>query len=77
MPDSQKNVTDSRAFGRQLERELIIGGMIIGTVVGVGLIWLIWGSDAAVTALSCFGLFGLLILAIWLILVGITWLGNH
>ncbi|MGB8648666.1 MAG: hypothetical protein WCF84_25740 [Anaerolineae bacterium] len=77
MPDSNKGITDSRAFGRQLERELIIGGLVIGTAIGVGLIWLIWGPSAALTALACFALFGGLILVVWLFLVLVTWLGNR
>ncbi len=77
MPDSHRNATDSRAFGRQLERELIVGGLLIGTVIGVGLIWIIWGSSAAVTALACFALFGVLILVLWLLLALMTWLGNR
>ncbi len=77
MSKSGKGVTDSRGFQRQLERELVIGGLLIGLVVGVGLIFLIWGRDAALTALACFGLFGGLIALVWLILVGFTWLGRE
>ncbi len=72
-----KGVTDSRAFERQLQRELIVGGLVIGTVVGVGLIFLIWGPAAALTALSCFVLFLGLIGLVWLILVGFAWLGKE
>ncbi len=77
MSKSGKGVTDSRAFERQLQRELIIGGLVIGTVVGVGLIFVIWGQAAALTALSCFVLFLGLIGLVWLILVGFAWLGKE
>ncbi len=73
----QQKVTDSRAFQRRLERELIIGGLIIGSVVGLGLILLIYGQTAALTALACFGLFLGLIAVVWLILVGFAWLGKE
>ncbi len=77
MPKSQQGVTDSRAFERQLQRELIIGGLVIGTIVGVGIIFLLWGQAAALTALSCFVLFLGLIGLVWLILVGFAWLGKE
>jgi hypothetical protein len=56
---------------------LIVGGILVGLVVGVGLIFLLWGPTAAVTALACFGLFGLVILLVWLLLVLLTWLGGR
>ncbi len=77
MPRQQQNVTDSRAFQRRLERELIIGGLIIGAVVGLGLIFIIYGQTAALTALACFGLFLGLIAVVWLILAGFAWLGKE
>ncbi len=77
MSKSHKEATDSRAFQRQLERELIVGGLIIGAVVGIGLILLIWGQTAALTALACFGLFLGLVAVVWLILAGFAWLGKE
>ncbi len=77
MPDSPGRPTDTRAFGRQLERELILGGMLVGLVVGVGLIGLIWGPQAALTAFACFALFGGLVVVIWLLLALMTWIGNR
>ncbi len=77
MPKPDKGVTDSRAFERQLQRELIVGGLVIGAVVGIGLIFLVWGQTAALTALACFGLFLGLIALVWLILVGFAWLGKE
>ncbi len=77
MPKVRQEVTDSRAFQRQLERELIAGGLITGAVVGIGLIFVIWGQTAALTALACFGLFLGLVAVVWLILVGFAWLGKE
>lgn len=72
-----KNVTDSRAYQRQLERELIVGGLVIGLIVGVGLIYLFWGQSAAVTSLICFGGFVAVIAVVWGFLQMITWLGER
>ena len=53
---------------RQTQGRLIIGGGLVLVGVGGGLVWLIYGGSAAVTAVAClfvaFGLFGLL----WVIL---------
>jgi uncharacterized RDD family membrane protein YckC len=72
-----KNITDSRSYQGRLERELIIGGLLIGLVVGIGLILLFWGRQAALTALLCFGLFLGLIAVLWGILQVIGWLGGR
>ncbi len=77
MSQSPKHVTDSRAFGRQLERELIIGGLVIGLVVGLGLIYLLFGQTAAMTSLLCFvGFLGIIGL-VWGFLILIDWLGKR
>ncbi len=56
---------NSRTFRGKLERELIIGGILVGVIVGGGLIALIWGVPAFFTALVClFGFLGV---------VGIVW----
>jgi protein-S-isoprenylcysteine O-methyltransferase Ste14 len=53
---------------RQTQNRLIIAGFLILLGVGGGLVWVFYGSTAAVTAVACLlaaaGLFGLL----WLIL---------
>ena len=69
--------TDSRAFERQLERELIAGGLVIGLVVGIGLIYLFFGQTAAVTSLLCFvGFLGVIAL-VWGFLILVDWLGKR
>ncbi len=77
MSKQRPNVTDSRRFQRQLERELIIGGLIVGLVVGIGLIYLIWGPTAALTSLTCFILFLGIIGLVWGFLRLVEWLGNR
>ncbi len=77
MSRRQTNVTDSRGYQRQLERELILGGLIIGLIVGVGLIYLIWGWTAALTSLLCFVLFLGVIAIVWAFLLLVDWLGKR
>jgi hypothetical protein len=45
---------DSRGYRGQVERELIVGAILITLVVGGGLIALIWGKEAFFTALAFF-----------------------
>ncbi len=59
---------NSRKYQGQVERELILGGILITIIVGGGLIALIWGGTAFFTALACFGLALVLIGGIWLFL---------
>ena len=61
-PDKSFN---SRRYQGQVERELIVGAILITLIVGGGLIALIWGSEAFFAALMFFG--GALLLA------GLVW----
>lgn len=51
-PDKQFN---SRGYQGQIERELIVGGVLITLLIGGGLIAWIWGQAAFFTALIFFG----------------------
>jgi hypothetical protein len=64
-PDKSFN---SRTYQGQVERELILGGIIVGVVVGGGLIALIWGSTVFFSAMGCFALTLGLVAVIWLFL---------
>lgn len=46
---------DLRKYARTTQIRLILGVLVILIVVGNGLIWLIFGSDAARMALLCMG----------------------
>jgi len=46
---------DLRKYNRQTTIRLILGGLFLLVVVGDGLIYLIYGSSAAVTGLICMG----------------------
>jgi hypothetical protein len=60
---------DPRRHRRQTQARLVLGGLGLLVVVGGGLVWLLYGRAAAITAVACLlsagGLLGLL----WLILV--------
>lgn len=56
---------NSRGYQRRLERELVIGGIVVGALVGVGLIYLIWGANAALTSIGC--------LVMMVVLIGVVW----
>ena len=68
MPQKPEKVFNSRTYQAQLERELIIGGVLVGCIVGGGLIALIWGIAALFTALIVLGFFLGLIAIMWLFL---------
>jgi hypothetical protein len=64
---------DLRKYTRQTNNRLLAGGIIILFVVGDGLIYLIYGKNAAITGLVCLiaGLLPLII--IWIILSLMGW----
>jgi hypothetical protein len=65
---------DLRRYAQQTNRRLIFGGIVLLFVVGDGLIFLIYGREAAALGLTCL-LFGLApLVLIWIILELISWL---
>ena len=68
---------DQRGFIRETNRRLVIGFVMLLFLVGGGLIYLIYGPEAALSGALCLfaGLapFGLL----WAILSGLEWLGER
>ena len=68
---------DLRQYSKQTNIRLALGAFILLFVIGVGLIWLIYGGNAAGMAFTCLlaALFPvILILAIFL---GIEWVLRH
>jgi len=59
---------DPRRHSRQTQSRLVVAGLALLFIVGGGLVWLLYGNAAAVSAVACLsaavGLIGLL----WLIL---------
>ena len=68
MPNQPDKPFNSRKYQGQLERELILGGILITLIVGGGLIALFWGGSAFATAMGCFAVAGILIAGLWLFL---------
>lgn len=64
----QDSSFSSDRYRRQTQNRLILGGFLILVGVGGGLVWLLYGQSAALTAVACLfgaaGLFGV----IWVIL---------
>lgn len=57
---------NSRKYEGQLNGELILGAIIITIVVGGGIVALLWGRDAFLTAVAC--------VALGVALGGVLWL---
>lgn len=52
-PEKQFN---SRRYQGKVERELVLGAVLIAVTVGGGIIAWLWGRDAFLTALGCIAL---------------------
>ena len=65
---------DLRKYASQTNVRLFVGSVLLLLVVGLGLIWLIYGLPAAISGLIC--LLGALlpIGLIWLAMQGLDWL---
>lgn len=59
---------NSRGYQGKLEREVILGGVLIAIIVGGGIIALLWGREASITALGCIALALGLGAVLWLVL---------
>ncbi len=61
---------DLRRFNRQTTIRLIIGGLILLFIVGVGLIYFIYGPTSALSSILCLAAgmvpVGLIILILWI-----------
>ncbi|MDH7484686.1 MAG: hypothetical protein QHJ81_00240 [Anaerolineae bacterium] len=73
MSKRRQHPTDLRRYRRQTEQRLAIAVVLCLLFVGGGLVALIYGSGAAVMAVSCL-LFGCALFALlWLILTFMGW----
>ncbi len=68
---------DLRQYARQTNVRLALGAFILLFVVGVGLIWLIYGGNAAGLALTCLLAALAPVILILAIFVGIEWILKH
>jgi hypothetical protein len=68
---------DLRRYSQNTNIRLIVGGLLLLFIVGEGLIYLFYGSSAAISGLICF-LMGLSpLLLIWLSLAIMGWIAQR
>ena len=63
-------IRDLRKYARQTDMQLLIGFFILLIVVGLGLIFFLWGAGAAISGLICVGVALLPVLVV----LGVLWL---
>ena len=68
---------DLRKYSRQTNLRLALGAFILLFVVGVGLIWLIYGEGAAGMGLVCLLAALFPVILVLLVFVGIEWILKH
>jgi hypothetical protein len=66
-------IRDLRKYARQTDMQLLIGFFILLIVVGLGLIFFLWGTGAAISGLICVGVALLPVLAV----LGVMWVLDH
>ena len=66
-------IRDLRKYARQTDMQLIIGFVVLLIVVGLGLIFFIWGAGAAISGLICVGVALLPVLAV----LGVVWILDY
>jgi multisubunit Na+/H+ antiporter MnhB subunit len=67
-------VRDLRQYAKQTNVRLALGAFLLLFVVGVGLIWLIYGGSAAGMALTCLLAALVPVILILLVFVAIEWI---
>jgi hypothetical protein len=68
---------DLRDYAKQTNIRLALGAFILLFVVGVTLIWFIYGGNAAGMALTCLLAALFPVILILFVFVGIEWILNH
>ena len=68
---------DLREYAKQTNIQLAVGAFVLLFILGLGLIWLIYGPGAAITGFLC--LLGAMvpIVLILLFLLGLDWIVKH
>jgi len=68
---------DLREYAKQTNVRLALGAFILLFVVGVGLIWLIYGEGAAGLGLACLLAAVFPVILILFVFLGIEWILKH
>jgi hypothetical protein len=66
-------IRDLRKYARQTDIQLLSGFFILLIVVGLGLVFFLWGAGAAVSGLICVGVTLLPVLVV----LGVIWLLDY
>jgi hypothetical protein len=67
---------DLRRYARQTNFRLVAGYFLILILIGIGSIYLIWGSSAAVSGLICIGLGLAPAVLIYILLAFLGWMAK-
>jgi multisubunit Na+/H+ antiporter MnhB subunit len=70
-------VRDLREYSKQTNVRLALGAFILIFIIGVGLIWLIYGGNAAGMAFTCLLAALAPVILILFIFVAIEWILKH
>jgi TM2 domain-containing membrane protein YozV len=68
---------DLRAYSRQTIMRLLVGFLILVFIVGDGLIYLIYGREAALTGLLCLTIALSPLVIIWIALSVMEWIAKR
>jgi len=68
---------DLREYAKQTNFRLIVGGLLILFIVGDGLIYVIYGKEAAITGLICLSIGLTPLILIWLALTLIGYIASR
>ncbi len=68
---------DLRSYARSTTVRLIVGGLALVFLIGDGLVYLVYGSQAAGTAVLCTGLGLAPVALIWVFLLLLEWLARR
>lgn len=67
MKDNKRSFDPRRHWG-QTQARLIVGGLAVLIIVGGGLVWLLYGGSAAITAVLCLLVAAGVLGVLWLLL---------
>lgn len=65
---------DLRDYARRTEVQLGLGAIALFLIIGMGLIWLIYGGSAASLGMLCMGGGLAVVVIIYLVFLGIEWI---
>lgn len=67
---------DLRKFARQTNTRLVLGFLLLALVLGPGLIYFLWGREAALMGVVCVAAALVPALLVWLLLTLMAWVAK-